>query len=118
MTDHPRIAETPMGFWKEYSKMSSTGVRHPGRGILYPVLRIVGDHRVFTQAADLKLWRSERGGLAIVLATKYEIAELDKAVDEDRVEVFLRTRWGGSGMNPTSRFLCYLHYPKGKNWNE
>lgn len=116
MSNQPRIAETAIGFWKEYSRMSLEGVTYPGRGILYPCLRIVGDDRVYTQASDFKLWRSERGGLAIVLASREEIAELDRAVDEDRVEVFLRTRWGGSGANPGTRFLCYLHYPKARGW--
>lgn len=116
MSSQPRIAETAMGFWKEFSRMSLDGVGYPGRGILYPVLRIVGDSRVYTQATDTKLWRSENGGLSIVLASKCEISELVWAVDEDRVEVFLRTRWGGSGNNPSSRFLCYLHYPKARGW--
>ena len=116
MSSQPRIAETEMGFWREFSRMSTEGAMYPGRGILYPVLRIVGDSRVYIQSSDSKIWRSENGGLAIVLASKYEVAELDRAVEEDRVEVFLRTRWGGSGTNPTSRFLCYLHYPKGRGW--
>ncbi len=116
MSSQPRIAETAMGFWRELSRMSLEGVRHPARGIVYPCIRIVGDDRVYIQSSDFKLWRSENGGLAIVLASKYEVAELDYAVDEDRVEVFLRTRWGGSGTNPTSRFLCYLHYPKARGW--
>lgn len=116
MSNQPRIAETAFGFWKEFSRMSLDGVVYPGRGILYPVLRIVGDSRVYTQATDFKLWRSECGGMAIVLASASEIAEIDRAVDEDRVEVFLRTRWGGSGSNPSSRFLCYLHYPKARGW--
>lgn len=46
MSSQPRIAETAMGFWKEFSRMSREGVVYPGRGILYPVLRIVGT-RVF-----------------------------------------------------------------------
>lgn len=116
MSSQLRIAETAMGFWKEFSRMSREGVVYPGRGILYPVLRIAGDPSIYTQAPDAKLWRSENGGLTIVLASKHEVAEIDRAVDDDLVEVFLRTRWGGSGDNTASRFLCYLHYPKARGW--
>lgn len=116
MTNSPRLSETLDGFWDAVFKMSREGVHHPGQGILYPVLRIVGDNRVFTWAPDHTLWRTENGGFSAIHATKRETAEIDRAVYDDRVEVFVRTKWGGNRVDPDSKFLRYLHRPMARGW--
>jgi len=108
----PRMAESPAQLYKEIASRADKGVVTSRYGIKYPVVKEVGDNRVF-RITSKKVEVIMHGSVGARDATAAEIEDINRAIERDAVEVYLTSGWGGG---TEEKRLDTLHSPSGNSF--
>lgn len=110
-----RVAEKPGAFRDIAILAMSSGVLVEGRGMHYPVLRVVGLGD-FRYEGDKAVWVSPDGS-EVRDATGSEASGLDAALERDQASLVVLARPGfGSGYKDVRPVLKVLHAASGNGW--
>ncbi len=110
-----RVSEK-LDVFRDIAQMAmEAGVFVSGKGVFYPVLRVIGLGD-FRYEGDKTVWVSPDGG-QVRDATGQEASELDAALERDQASLVVLARPGfGSGYKDVRPVLKVLHAASGNGW--